>query len=351
MSMKNYKEMADAVFARRDEYVVLQRRKKKIALNTCLSLCAVCLAVVGAVSIWKTGIVEPDPDVLGTKPGYVTEGTESTTKFAVGSNATSEGEHSEVSQIISHNTSINTEGESQQPQSDATQSSATAASKPLSSDPTEKVTKPAARPPIVMPTLPQAPVVTDPLETSPPADKPADIPQFNPMPPTIAPPYTEPPYTHAPVEPSEDIQWEQNGTTGGAVSVTDAWEDPDSPEQEVPVPETMAPTLATGDVDARPDEVPATEAPCVNIEISGKVYDQYGNPVKDCEIWAYSRGMVVASTRTDSNGAYTIYTAEAVEYLVQYSAPEGYTPSTLRMPVSGAADSAHYGVDFYCTKN
>ena len=105
MFMKNYNEMAEAVFARRDEYVREVKRKKKIALSSSLSFCAVCLAVIGAIGIWKTGTVEPDPGVLGTKPAYMTESTDVSEELhSLSSNATSEGSSTEISQLVSRPT-------------------------------------------------------------------------------------------------------------------------------------------------------------------------------------------------------------------------------------------------------
>ena len=362
MCMKSYNEMAEAVFARRDEYVREVKRKKKIALSSALSFCAVCLAVVGAIGIWKTGTVEPDPDVLGTKPAYMTESTDVSEELhSLSSNATSEGSSTEISQLVSRPTVTGTnETTNNINNTKPTQ----AATKPEESKPTQatdpaekpenptqrptnpaenpnnkpavKPTTPTQKPEINKPTRPVAPVVTEPVET----------------------PEAVPPQTDGVIRDPEDSDKPSTSpqpTT--AVCATDATsaidgECPPCSPMEPEVPAATEPTEAPGI--AWPDEapdVPETESPTAGTSVSGAVYDQHGNPVGGCEIYAYSRGMVVAVAKTDSRGFYYIHTSESIEYLSQHSAPEGYTPSDVRMPLSGGADFSNPDVNFYCTKN
>ena len=364
MFMKNYNEMAEAVFARRDEYVREVKRKKKIALSSSLSFCAVCLAVIGAIGIWKTGTVEPDPGVLGTKPAYMTESTDvSEVIHSLASNATSEGASTEVNQLVSRPSVTGTNENTQ------STTSAQAATKPdgnkptQSTDPVEKPSKPTQKP-----SSPEAKPTT-------PAQKPESDTPPRPVRPTrpVSPIVTEPMETPEPVPPQTDgIIWEPedsdrypsvNPEPTTAVCATDATSaidgevPPCSPmEPDVPAatePLCTEPTEAPGI--AWPDEVPGepeTESPTAGTSVSGAVYDQYGNPVGGCEIYAYYRGMVVAIAKTNSSGIYYIHTSENIEYLTQSSAPSGYTPSSRRMPLAGAEDSSEtFTVNFYCTKN
>ncbi len=356
MFMKDYNEMAEAVFARRDEYVREVKRKKKIALSSSLSFCAVCLAVIGAIGIWKTGTVEPDPEVLGTKPAYMTESTDISEELhSLSSNATSEGASTETNQLITRpsasgtSETVNNTKPSQaitKPSEDKPTQATDPAEKP--SKPTQKPTIPSQKPENdtpqrpVKPTRPATSVETEPVET----------------------PATVPPQT-------DGIIWEPEGSDRypsvnpeptTAVCATDATsaidgECPPCSPMEPDVPAATEP-LCTEPTEAPdiawPDEVPGvpeTQAPTLGTSVSGAVYDQYGNPVGGCEIYAYWRGMVVATAKTDSSGFYYIHTSESIEYLSQHSAPKGFTPSSIRMPLSGPADYSNPDVNFYCTKN
>lgn len=55
--MKNYNEMADDVFRRRDEIVQKQKRTRKSIVTT---LSCVCLAVLVGVGLWQSGIFTPE---------------------------------------------------------------------------------------------------------------------------------------------------------------------------------------------------------------------------------------------------------------------------------------------------
>ncbi len=60
--MKDYKEMAQAVFSRRDEYLALQKKKTAALLKTGVTLCSFVLVVVIGVLLWKTKL--PDIPVV-----------------------------------------------------------------------------------------------------------------------------------------------------------------------------------------------------------------------------------------------------------------------------------------------
>lgn len=342
--MRNYKDMADAVFARRDEYVASVNRKKKIALNTSLSLCSICLAVLGAFGIWKTGVLTPDPNVIGTKPQSLTEpATE--THYIVGSNATSEGKSTEATELISGNT---------KPQNNSETTSTPARdSKPTATDPVEKPTLPAIGPgvpsvkptlPIVKPTIPVVkptlPVVTEPVEE--PTQKPQKPQPSTPVAvvpdvtgatsgedsagsdeapePTTAQPTTEPNFA-APDEPP----YTEPCCTYPSV------------DTDIPcAPETQAPTV---------EDVPPTSVDVNRVE--GKVVDQYGNPVKGAVVKVYRNGSVVATYTTGSRGYFYMAKFPAPATVEVYSVPSGYT-------LSGLSENILKGYNYIiltCNKN
>lgn len=272
--MKNYKEMADAVFARRDEYVAGVKRKKKIALSTGLSLCAICLATLGAIGIWKTGIVEPDSDVLGTRPHYFTESTEQSVNHTLNPHATSEGEHGSTAEVIIPNTqhiSGSTNVNGTKPTQNATSNN----EKP------PKVTDPAEKPP----------KVTDPAEKPTDATSAIDKPATNPRPPVIGPEVTEPVETQCPTGLFPEVPptgWVPQDPTVPCVTEPCCTE----PTEDW-APPTEAPTVS------------ATEPTAGNM-VEGKVVDQNGKPVKGAVVMVYSGGEPAGSYVTDNYGYYYI---------------------------------------------
>ncbi len=325
MFMKNYKEMADAVFARRDEYVAGVKRKKKIALSTGLSLCAICLATLGAIGIWKTGIVEPDPNIIGTRPDYFTESTEQSVNHTLNSHATSEGEQGSTAEQVTPNTQHN---------SGTTNVNGTT--------PTQNATSNTEKPP----------KVTDPVEkpskATDPAEKPTDATSAIDRPATSTKPVTRPtvPVVSDPVETMPATQSPTGGNTD-ATAVTDStendfWDEPTMAPTLVPeVPPTsdgrpVKPTLPSVDVPtvtepcctepteewAPPTEAPATEPTAGNM-IEGKVVDQYGNPVKGAVVKVLSGGESAGTYITDSNGYYYISGFEDYPLNLGFGAGEG----------------------------
>lgn len=59
--MKSYKEMADNVIRRIDEYETVHKRKKTMIVCTRVSLCCVCFAVMFGFGLWRSGLVEGIP--------------------------------------------------------------------------------------------------------------------------------------------------------------------------------------------------------------------------------------------------------------------------------------------------
>jgi len=361
MFMKNYKEMADAVFARRDEYVASVKRKKKIALSTSLSLCAICLAVVGAIGIWKMGVVEPDPTVIGTKPPRATH---STTGEPTGITANNTG--TGIYETSASDTAKPTEpADSTKPTGTAPQASTGA------TDPTEKPakpTKPAAskpgqnttdatssidRYPSSKPTKPGviAPIVTDPVETNPPTrpypptkpvvTEPTEPPEGGVMVPDVVP--TKPSYPDCPpCSPMDPTEAPVEPTT--ASPTTRPSHGDEAPEPEAP------------DGTAVPDEPVATE-PCTvaptmpstqGAVVEGRVTDQNGKAVEGVEVRVYSNGMVVASYTTGSNGYFYMsgFRTTSNTYVEVYSVPTGYIKSSQSIDVTSGYNYA----GFICPK-
>ena len=349
--MKNYKDMADAVFRRRDEYAADLKRKKKIAVNVSLSLCTICLAVLGAFGIWKTGILEPDPNVIGTKPHSVTEPVD-VPIHSLSSNATSEGEHTEITQTVSGNPTIKpTEPDS---------SSVNSQGNPKETDPIEKPTLPQLPDLPNLPNLPSLPTVPNiPVVPTLPS---------RPVPPTVTP---DDPVETDPV----DIP-DATCATDGAVHDKPATNDPPQPSTQAPTwkpghsPDVPPTSGDSGNNSVRPekptdptdpmdeptepmlDPKPPTEPPrpeSETVSITGKVVDQYGNPVEGALVALYYNETNYVLNETNSQG-YFEYICEPYEagiYIKMYSAPEGYTKTSSTAYLSGPSG---YFV-FACTKS
>ncbi len=53
--MKNYKEMANDVIRRIDEYQTAYKRKKTIITYTATALCCICLVTLLGFGLWQSG--------------------------------------------------------------------------------------------------------------------------------------------------------------------------------------------------------------------------------------------------------------------------------------------------------
>ncbi len=364
--MRNYKDMADAVFRRRDEYVASVKRKKKIALNASLSLCTVCLAVLGAFGIWQSGVLTPDPNVIGTKPQSFTEPTTEGLIHSIGSNATSEGEYTENTQIITGNiVTENTAIDSTNPDTSANPTGAT-----LTTDPQEKPVGPTVKPTI--PTIPAIPTL--PIGPNLP-----NYPNAPDVPPTSG-DIPKPPV----VLPTDPVEPEVPAATGGDVGVED--EVPDIPTTASPtwVPVTDATEAVPDTTGAREDEAieptepievtgpcctqPATEPPCeeptmpaepetqsptAGIKVYGKVVDQNGHPVAGAKVTLYYSSSNYSTVTTNSNGTYSFTDVPYYSglYVKQTYAPSGYTSATNAVYINSFNDYGSNYIVFVCTKN
>lgn len=368
--MKNYKEMADAVFRRRDEYAAEQKRKKKIALNASLSLCAVCLAVTGAFGIWKTGVLEPDPSVIGTKPPSITESTEPS-MHVLSSNATSEGEYSENTEVISGNkTTDPTGGDSTSPEASVTATDPVETpAKPT--NPTQKPTLPNSpqRPtlPIIIPTLP---LVTEPVETQPDvtgsldgavsatcgSDSSSDVEYDTPQTNKPTTPSIEVPPTSGDVKPVQPTMAPPTDATEAVPATTAAWDEPSWGDEEVPATEAPCCTEPAEPTDpseptwARPDEAPEATMPSTEyLTVFGKVVDESGNGIKGAKVQLYNGSTLVATCTTASNGSYTF---DYIEYSTALKIKLSSVPSAYNLNSKTVYVTQSSGSDFTftCTK-
>lgn len=69
--MKNYNEMTDAVFRRRDEFLAAQKKKKGILLKAGVPACSLLLVALIGVGIWQGGL-QNIPSVPPTDPTEIT---------------------------------------------------------------------------------------------------------------------------------------------------------------------------------------------------------------------------------------------------------------------------------------
>lgn len=363
--MKNYKEMADAVFRRRDEYAAEQKRKKKIALSASLSLCAVCLATLGAFGIWRTGILEPDPSIIGTKPPSITESTE-VSEHTLGSNATSEGDYSENTEVVSGNSTAPTEADSL-PQA--------------TTDPVENPTVNPVRP-TVRPTLPTLPIGPQ----LPPTSGDTQYPDI--VIPTVPPLATDPVETEAPTAATDSNSGEVPPTGGDpkppawvpsteVVPVTTAAPSTTNPDfakpDEVPgeEPETVCPTMAPTEPMDTPSAVPdeptvpptdPTEAPAASnpaaeettpnaeyLSAFGKVVDEDGNGIKGAKVALYRGSTLVSTCTTGANGSFSF---EHIKYSADLKVRLSSVPSAYNLNTKTIYVTQSTGSDFVftCTK-
>ena len=58
--MKNYEEIANSVFERRDAYVTRQKQKRRTAMKIASATCAFALVALGAFGVAKSGWLTPD---------------------------------------------------------------------------------------------------------------------------------------------------------------------------------------------------------------------------------------------------------------------------------------------------
>ncbi len=68
--MKNYKEIAENVFARRAQYETQKRNKQKMLVRTCTPIACVCVISVVGVGLWQGGVFEKEPPITVSDAVY-----------------------------------------------------------------------------------------------------------------------------------------------------------------------------------------------------------------------------------------------------------------------------------------
>ncbi len=61
--MKNCDEMVNSLLERREQYIVKQKRKRKVIIRTVASMCCVCLVALLGFGVWQNGMFEKTPPV------------------------------------------------------------------------------------------------------------------------------------------------------------------------------------------------------------------------------------------------------------------------------------------------
>ncbi len=81
--MKNYKEIAQSVFERAEQYEIRQKKKRKMLISVLTPACCVCLVAVVGFGIWQNGQLKKQPIstvedavIPGTKDWYGPEDIE-----------------------------------------------------------------------------------------------------------------------------------------------------------------------------------------------------------------------------------------------------------------------------------
>lgn len=81
--MKNYREIADSVFARRDQYVIAQRKKKQVVARATVSVGSVALVSLAGFALWGNDAFHDAPPVtdggVTTTTAPAATGAETTT--------------------------------------------------------------------------------------------------------------------------------------------------------------------------------------------------------------------------------------------------------------------------------
>ena len=80
--MKNYREIADSVFARRDQYVIAQRKKKQVVARATVSVGSVALVSLAGFALWRNDAFHNAPPVTDggvTTTAAAPTGAETTT--------------------------------------------------------------------------------------------------------------------------------------------------------------------------------------------------------------------------------------------------------------------------------
>lgn len=75
--MKNYKEIADSVFDRREQYEIKKKKTKKMLTHTLTPICCVCLIALFGFGAWKGGLFDKQPiSITGNHSSTTSQGDE-----------------------------------------------------------------------------------------------------------------------------------------------------------------------------------------------------------------------------------------------------------------------------------
>ena len=78
--MKNYKEMANTLFERREQYLTDRKRKRKIIIHTVFPICCVCVVILSVFGIWKSGTFNSSSNIPKKDTQVNTGGTSTESK-------------------------------------------------------------------------------------------------------------------------------------------------------------------------------------------------------------------------------------------------------------------------------
>ncbi len=62
--MKNYDEIANSIFERRDKYIATQKREKRIIISVVAPALCCCIVIITSFSLWKSGIFSSNIPVI-----------------------------------------------------------------------------------------------------------------------------------------------------------------------------------------------------------------------------------------------------------------------------------------------
>ncbi len=265
--MKDYNEMANSVFHRRDEFVAARKKRNGRLLKAGTSVCALLLVAVVGVSVWRAL-----PHIPSVKP---TEPTTTVSADTTEDTAQTQEKETTVLQADLIETPDKTEGKedtkAETPQVKETKPQAT--KKPaVATDPTESKPAGSNDTPQTGETLPPDP--TEPKGDKPATDGTPDPTAATDAPSTVAPPADAPQAPGADsVKPTLPVWTPESPET----PPTDAWEDPEgttclpmAPEPTTAVcDEPTEPTI--GDLEPTLPTEPATGP--LFIECDGKTYE------------------------------------------------------------------------------
>ena len=77
--MKNYDEIANSIFERRDKYISKQKRKKRIIIGTVTPVLCCCIVLLTGFGLWKSGIFSSNIPVIDNQQNVSDDSNNSST--------------------------------------------------------------------------------------------------------------------------------------------------------------------------------------------------------------------------------------------------------------------------------